>query len=272
MSRLTDEDLLQIQTFIDRGRRTLEHQGFSIEIDNDLRKWVKLARRAPGAIGAMSTHDPERCHIHPGNAFWVIVRENARRWWRDPLRRKGPIISCLCHRIIETQDILQDIRTHRLFFDKKPSLDFRPVNIVASDNMPVISGRVGLGGGFWVHPKYRGHTVAHTLSRLTRALSLRHFDIDWAIVLVKDTERRKSMIQGIGVPNSVSVIKGYYPPHGADRDTQLGYMHRDEILRQISEENFSETVLRPGLTNATADETPLRQREQRPATVGGSAH
>jgi len=73
MSRLTDEDLLQIQTFIDRGRRTLEHQGLSIEIDNDLRKWVKLARRAPGAIGAMSTHDPERCHIHPGNAFWVNV-------------------------------------------------------------------------------------------------------------------------------------------------------------------------------------------------------
>jgi hypothetical protein len=156
------------------------------------------------------------------------------------LRRRAPIVACLCHRVIETEDILEEIRTHHLFFDKKPNLDFRPVNIVASDNMPAIGGRVGFGGGFWVHPKYRGDKVSNILSRLTRVLSLRHFAIDWAIVFVKDTDRRKLMIEHtVGFPNSISLIKGYYPPYGIDYDIQMGYMHRDEIIRQVFEENWA---------------------------------
>jgi len=238
MSRFTNEELSEIQTFIDRGRLDLERQGMTVEVDSDLTKWVKLAMRAPGATGAASTHDPSRSNVHPGNAFWVIVRQTPRHWWDRLLHRKGPIISCLCHKVVETEDIVEEIRTHRLFFDKKPNLDYRPVQIVASENTPTISGRVGFGGGFWVHPKYRGKNIANIVSRITRALSLRHFDIDWTIVLVKDTDRRKMMIQNtFGFPNSVSMIKGYYPPYARDLDVQMGYMHRDEMLRQIVEEN-----------------------------------
>lgn len=273
MSRLSSEELLQIQTFIERGRRALERQGLSIEIDTDLSKWAKLLQRAPGSTGAASTHDPSRSNIHPGNAFWVIVRENAQRWWERPLRRRGPIVCCLCHKVVETEDILEEIRTHRLFFDKKPTLDFRPVNIVASENMPTISGRVGFGGGFWVHPKYRGKNIANIVSRLTRVLSLRHFDIDWTIVLVKDTERRKLMIQHtFGFPNSVSMIKGYYPPYATDCDVQMGYMHRDEMIRQVIEENRAAIPVGEAHAERPAAETPHRAEEQPSAAARGSVH
>lgn len=272
MSRLTDEELLQIQTFIDRGRHELERLGLSIEIDSDLYKWVKLLRRAPGATGLASTHDPRRSYVHPGNAFWVIVRENSRRWWERPLRRKGPIIACLCHKVVETEDILEEIRTHRLFFDKKPSLDYQPVDIVASDNMPTIGGHVGFAGGFWVHPKHRGTIVTGIVSRLTRVLSLRHFDIDWAISLVKDSGRRKLMIQNTyGIPNSVSVLRGYYPPYARDYDMQMSYMHRDEMMRQVIEENLAvppATEDRP----VPREEPAPRQQTQHPVAVGGSVH
>lgn len=273
MSRLTDEELLQIQTFIDRGRQELERQGLSIEIDSDLNKWVKLLRRAPGATVLASTHDPRRSHVHPGNAFWVIVREKTQRWWERPLRRQGPIVACLCHKVVVTENILEEIRTHRLFFDKKPTLDYQPVDIVASDNMPTIGGRVGFAGGFWVHPKHRGTNVTGIVSRLTRVLSIRHFDIDWTISLVKDTDRRKLMIQNTyGIPNSVSVTRGYYPPYARDYDMQMSYMHRDEMIRQVIEENLADQPITEGRTAPAREETPPRQQTQRPVAVGGSVH
>lgn len=238
MSRLTNEELLQVQTFIERGRRELEEQGLSVEIDTDLSVWASMLRRAPGSRWVASTHDPGYCNIHPGNAFWVIIRDTSLRWWERPLRKGPPIVACLCHRVIDTDDILDEIRTYRLFFDKKPSIDCRPVDIVAPKNTPTIGGRVGFGGGYWVHPKYRGKKISNALSRITRALSLRHFGIDWAIVFVMGTERRAKMVEHtVGIPHCVPLIKGYYPPYNIDYDIQMGYMHRDEIVRQIFEEN-----------------------------------
>jgi len=238
MVGLTDEELVQIQTYIDRGRRELEGYGFAIEVGTDLNTWAAMLPYAPGSRYTASTHDPNHCNIHPGNAFWLSVREKSPRWWERPLRRRGMVVACLCHRVIDTEDIVEEVRTHRLFFNKKPVLNFRAVNVVASDNMPTIGGRVGFGGGFWVHPKYRGLRISNIVSRLTRVLSLRHFGIDWAIVFVKDTDRRKMMVEHtVGMPHCVSLIKGYYPPYGIDYDISMGYIHRDEIVRQVFEEN-----------------------------------
>jgi hypothetical protein len=242
MSRLTDEELMEIQNFIDRARRDLDGRGLTVEVDTDLSNWARLLRRVPQAGSVVSTHDPRRSYVHPGNAFWLIVRENKRRWWRHPLERDGRIIACLCHKVVETEDILDDVRTHKLFFDKKPILDYRPLDIVASPNMPVITGKVGLAGGFWVHPRHRGTMLSDIVSRMTRVLSLRHFDIDWAVSLVKDTPGRKAMIHGAyGIPNSISIMRGYYPPYGRDLDIQMSYMHRDEMIRQVIAENSAET-------------------------------
>lgn len=273
MSRLNDEELFQIQTFIDRGRKHLEKQGLSLEVDSDLGKWAKLARRTSGATGPASTHDPSRSNIHPGNAFWVIVREKTPRWWERPLRRKGPIVSCLCHKVLETDDIIEEIRTHRLFFDKKPPLDYRPVEIIASDNMPTISGRVGFGGGFWVHPKYRGRNVANIVSRLTRVLSLRHYDIDWTIVLVRDTEHRKLMIHNtFGMPHSLSITRGYYPPYATNLNIQMGYMHRDEIIRQIYAENRSGTPTDLFEPDKYSEHSAKLQKQESEALIRASVH
>ena len=200
---LSDEELLQIQTFIERRRQDLERQGLSIE----------------------------------------------------------------------TEDILEEIRTHRLFFNKIPTLDYRPVDIVASDNMPTIGGRVGFAGGFWVHPKHRGTDVTGIVSRLTRVLSLRHFDIDWTISLVKDSHGRKLMIQHTyGIPNSVSVIKGYYPPYARDYDMQMSYMHRDEMIRQVIEENNSGLPAKKDKPAATVEAPARRPEKPRRAAVGESVH
>jgi hypothetical protein len=240
VSRLTNNDLIEIQTFIDRARAELDRRKLTLEVDSDLSKWVKLISDAPGKVVVASTHDPSKSYVHPGNAFWIIVRERDHRFIDKLLRRERPIVACLCHRVIQTDNIAEEVRTHRLFFDRQPILDYRPVNVVLGDDTPVIGGKVGLAGGFWVHPSHRGSKLSNIVSRVTRVLSLRHFDIDWSISLVRDTPRRKAMIHNTyGLAHSVSITRGYYPPYGYDLDMQMSYMHRDEILDQIRSENAS---------------------------------
>jgi len=243
VSRLTDDDLMEIQTFIDRARAELDRRKLTLEVDSDLSKWVNLIRYAPGKTVIASTHDPSKSYVHPGNAFWVIVRERDRRLIDRLLRRDRPVVACLCHRVIQTANIADEVRTHRLFFDRQPILDYRPVNIAIEDNTPIIGGKVGLAGGFWVHPRYRGSKLSNIVSRVTRVLSLRHFDIDWSISLVRDTPRRKAMIHNTyGLAHSTSITRGYYPPYGYDLDMQMSYMHRDEMLGQVRTENAAAMV------------------------------
>ena len=238
MARLSDEDLREIQVFVDRALEELQTRGLTLEIDADLSKWVELMRHVPGSTDIASTHDPRKSYVHPGNAFWIIVREREQSMLRRLLHRERPVVSCVCYRVIETENIAEEIRTQRLFFDRKPILDFRPVEIVKPDNLPVIGGKVGIAGGFWVHPDYRGSKLSNIVSRLTRILSLRHFENDWHVSLVRDTPRRKAMIHNTyGVSHSVSITRGYYPPYGRDYDMQMSYMHRDEMLRRVRQEN-----------------------------------
>jgi hypothetical protein len=256
VSRLTDDDLIEIQTFIDRARADLDARKLTLEVDSDLSKWVKLIEKAPGKVVVASTHDPSKSYVHPGNSFWVIVRERDRQFVDRVLRRERPVVACLCHRVIETDNIADDVRTHRLFFDRKPILDYRPVQLALNPNVPVIGGRVGFAGGFWVHPKHRGSKLSNIVSRVTRVLSLRHFDIDWSISLVRDTPRRKAMIHNTyGLAHSASLTRGFYPPYGYDLDMQMSYMNREEILDQIRSENAAAAA--PAAAESAPAESPM---------------
>lgn len=247
MTRLTDDDLKEIQTFIDRARRELDQRKLTLEVDSDLSEWVRLIQNAPGRGSVSSSHDPSKSFVHPGNAFWVIVRERDRRFIDRLLRRPPPVVACLCHRVIQTDDIADEMRTNRLYYDRTPILDYHPVEIVRNENMPVVGGKVGLAGGFWVHPRYRGSKLSNVVSRVTRLLSLRHFDIDWSVSLVKDTPRRKAMIHSTyGLAHSASITRGYYPPYGYDLDIQMSYMHRDEMLDQVRSENAAAAAAESG--------------------------
>ncbi|MCG8548258.1 MAG: hypothetical protein MJE12_29005 [Alphaproteobacteria bacterium] len=267
MSRLTDEELLEIQVFIDRARDELHSRGLTIEVDTDLSKWVRLLRNAPKADIVASTHDPSKSNVHPGNSFWVVIREQQRSIWDRLLRREAPIIACLCHRVVETESIIEEMRTQRLFFDRKPILDYKPIEITAT-NMPLIGGKVGVAGGFWVHPHYRGTKLSNIVSRVTRILSLRHFDIDWSVSLVRDTPRRKAMIHNTyGLSHSASVSRGYYPPYNTELDMQMSYMHRSEMLAQVKSENAKAAPERQSEVARQEESDAAAQQEAKPPKI-----
>jgi hypothetical protein len=96
--------------------------------------------------------------------------------------------------------------------------------------------------------------LSNIVSRVTRILSLRHFDIDWSVSLVRDTPRRKAMIHNTyGLAHSTSLTRGYYPPYGYDLDMQMSYMNREEMLDQVRTENaLAAAAAKPDPTPAEA--------------------
>lgn len=228
---LTDTELAEVQTFVDRTEKILAELGLSLLVDSDMTQWVRHMRQAPGTLRVAATHDPEHSHVHPGNAFWARF-ENAA----------GHVVACIAHKVIVTENLLDEVRSHRIFFNKVPILHHYPVNLCVEDGVPVLSGHVGYTGGLWVHPDYRGRAISGIVARFCRNLSVRHFNIDWNVGFIADTPSRRQMgLEGYGMAHATPLLKGTFPLSGEQRDMQMFYMSKAEILAQIAAENHRAT-------------------------------
>lgn len=231
MAYLTDCELTEIQSFIDRTEATLSDMGLSLDVDGDLSGWVQHMRQAPGTLRVAATHDPQYSDIHPGNAFWA--------WFEN---QSGQIVSCIAHKVIVTENLLDEVRSHRIFFNRKPILHHYPVQLCVGKEVPTLSGHIGYTGGLWVHPDYRGQSISGIIARLCRNLSVRHFFIDWNVGFIADTPSRRRMgLEGYGMAHCTPLLRGKFPLSGELRDMQMFYMSKEEILAQITAENQSAT-------------------------------
>ncbi|NKB60155.1 MAG: hypothetical protein GKS00_27905 [Alphaproteobacteria bacterium] len=229
MSYLTDAQLADIQTFVDNTEARLWDMGLTLSVDGDLANWVQHMRQAPGTLRVAATHDPAYSHVHPGNAFWARFENNA-----------GSIIACIAHKVVVTDNLLDEVRSHRLFFNRQPILRHYPVALCVVEDVPTLSGHIGYTGGLWVHPDYRGREISGIMARLCRNLSVRHFYIDWNVGFIADTPSRTKMgLEGYGMAHSTPLLKGVFPLSGENRDMQMFYMSKEEMLSQIRRENQS---------------------------------
>ncbi len=233
MATLTDDELAEIQEFVDLTAEQLSFLGLEIGVDDDLTNWAQFLNTMPATHGVTTTHDPELSYVHPGNSFWIYFQDKA-----------GDIFACGAHKVVDTDDFIDEVRTHRIFFGRRPILQHYPVGLISDSDLPEISGRVGLGGGLWVHPdrrkRVRGISLSGLMSPLTRALSLRHFMIDWFTGFMLNTANRQKLgTGGFGISHTTALLSGTYPPHGMHRDIQLLYMDRTEIMEQIVVANQS---------------------------------
>lgn len=243
MSYLTDGELADIQSFIDRVMARLSEQGLSLGVDGELEEWVRHMEQAPGTLRIAATHDPRYSNVHPGNAFWAWIRN-----------RSEQIVACIAHKVVVTDNLLDEVRSHRIFFNRKPVLHHYPVRLCVGEEVPTLSGHVGYTGGLWVHPEYRGRSISGIMARVCRGLSVRHFCIDWNVGFIADTpSRRKMGLEGYGMAHCTPLLKGTFPLSGEQRDMQMFYMSKAEILAQISQENQSSALSRAGVTSG---ETP----------------
>ncbi|MBU0726217.1 MAG: hypothetical protein KJ904_06250 [Alphaproteobacteria bacterium] len=224
MRTLTSTDYQNIHAVITLYLEELDRLGLSLTVETDMSAWVQVMRNAPKMSAVNPTFDPSQSHLHPGNSFWLRVTDN------------GETIACISNRLFITEDYISLKRSLRLWYDLKPVLIREPINVVIGDHVPHISGRVGHHGGLWVHPDWRGHGLAGLLPRLTRALSMRHFDVDWHCgIALKPIAARGLPLKAYGYPHMDLCIDGYFPVTDQQEEIYMGWITRPEMLKQMEE-------------------------------------
>lgn len=223
MTHLTDPNLTSIQQYLDSKLDRAASLGLSVSTEDDMNAWKRVVDRA--GIGCDGALDPDLNNLVSGAAFWLKLTNQA-----------GDIVAVQANRFIEAQDYINEwIRPQRMFGSKKPSLHLRELEL-CPNNFPSFSGRLHYGGGGWVHPDLRGQRIAGLMSRICRALALRHYLTDYYIAHIK-RERRNYTRFNQGLANVVQLTTGNWPGRDNYRfDVDLCWMTRHEILDQIHEE------------------------------------
>ncbi len=234
MNVFTDDNLANIQSFIDLQLEKLAAIGLELRTDVDMDRFASFLEVAPKALPVPSTHDPERSHLHPGNAYWTMLT--------DAL---GEIVACNGQRMVDTDDLFEDIRTHSFFKNRHPMIHHYPLALYRDLEFPNLSGRISVGGGMWVSPDWRGYhpefggKLYSVYSPLVRAIALRHFKLAWYCALYRADPSRSSLGQdGSGFTNAVNLLNGMFPLQDREANIQFMWMSREEMLQFIRDRIF----------------------------------
>ena len=242
MTALSDRDLAEIQTFVDRSVTELASQGLTVETDPDLRAWKAHMEAVSTPVAA--THDPDLNNLDASNSFWVKL-----------LTPDGKIAACGVYRVIETDSFVYEVASHRLFGDRAPIVNHYEIDVCTDREMLDIRGRVGLGGGIWTADDYRRRGLGGLISRYLRTLSVRWYSTDFHTGFVQHAERSDKLgLEVYGFPHAALLIRGAHPGYsGDDHDTVLVWMRQDEVVSYISLENkIAAAEGRDGETRLTA--------------------
>ena len=236
MNVFTEYDLANIQAYIDQQLGKLASIGLELVPAVNMAEFACFLDAAPDALPVPSTHDPERSYLHPGNAYWTMLRDG-----------EGRIAACNGQRLIETGDLFEDIRTHRFFKDRMPLIRHYPLELYPDLHFPHLDGRISVGGGMWVHPDWRGHhpefngKIYGVYSPLVRAIALRHFKLDWYCALYRANSSRTALGRGgSGFTNAVNLLNGMFPLQDRIADMQFMWMSREEMIQYIRDQVFGE--------------------------------
>ena len=179
--RLNKQDFADIQAHIDLTKARLAALGLTFHVDHDMHAFVDYIGSQEHTHGVPSSHDPRKCWLHPGNAFWVYVTHES----------SGEIIGCQAQRLVLNEDFVQDCLSQTLFANLYPSLDAYPIGVDENGDS-LISGRVIYGGGLYIHPDWRGKGLL-IFNRASRTIALRQFQTDYFCGMQLNTPRRRAM-------------------------------------------------------------------------------
>jgi len=206
-----------------RERLKAEHGlTYSASVDvNELMRTVALVKGEETNITSS---------FHPGSS----VLNEANFWWSKLVDEKGGTVAYTVHRLIPTDDLIEDYALGRLFSDGAPDLDMGLPTMVDNPRIPPIAGRVLFAGGLWVTKRRRDEGIPRVYSPMGQALSLIRFNWDYFVILQKmnDEYHRRGGI-GYGFKRSEWLSTGVYPPHGYVLDIAIAWKSRQELIDDI---------------------------------------
>ena len=223
--RLEQRDFTDIQAHIDLAKLRLGELGLTLHVDTDMQAFVDYLSRQEQTHGVPTSHNPERCYLHPGNSFWVYVQHT----------ETGDIVACHGQRLIVTDDLLADCMAQTFFEDLTPNLDVTPLNIDDVEEVR-LAGRILYGGGTYIRPDWRGGGLL-IFNRASRSIALRHFKADYVCGLLMNTPRRRDLaLTGFDYAHTVPLITGGLPRKPEADDVQFSWSSRAEWMEAIRRE------------------------------------
>lgn len=166
MTPLTNEQFATAQRFCQLMSEKIAAVGLDVYVESNFRDFIRLrTERGPDSIKNPS-FDPEHNDLSLHNAFWLRVVDTM-----------GETVAMIAHRVIDTDNFLDELTSLRLWHDKMPRLIgvLHPLGCEFADGM---AGRIGHAGGLWVDRRYRKRNLSGYLDHLSRGLALRNFWVD----------------------------------------------------------------------------------------------
>lgn len=150
----------------------LDTRGFSVKFRTDMDAWVDFMSE-PAAYPGYINHafDPEVCQLQC--AFWLEL-----------LGPDSEGIGCIAGKVIDCDDVLEEMASYRLWFGPDPELDGKRMAINRSALSETLGGRIAHYGGLWIHPDYRHRRLTRTLHPIARAFTVQIWRPEWFIGLV----------------------------------------------------------------------------------------
>jgi GNAT superfamily N-acetyltransferase len=211
-----------VQNYLDRVQNRARDRKLTIHLDNDAAAFVGFLSAQKATHGVSSIHDPEYSHITPDRFLWMRIDDGNRG------------VCCHAIRMIETDDLLSEVLTYRVFGDLRVVRDYQDLRLYPEAWDIGIAGRIVIGGGLWVDPDYRGRDYSALFRKLLRVMAIRHFRLEYYVSFIRNTQNRRSWVLGsYGSPHVTPLLHGYYPPYGRSLDVQLAHASRAEILSRV---------------------------------------
>jgi hypothetical protein len=190
--------------FDDRLYRALRELGLSVRIELDVEEYKSFIRGTEHPV-INSSADPAYHDFAAGEVFWLRLSHG------------GETVATQVLRIITTDDYIDMIRDHSLFFGDRPS-GFRDFRMLAETGLPTIGGLVAQLSGLYIRPQWRrartadGMRLVAAWTRLTHSFTARNLMADWSVSLLEERIATPRMIEDLyGYPHAIELFETYVP-------------------------------------------------------------
>jgi len=217
------------QAFINTCFSLLWNSGYSVTIDMDMKGWVQFRSEIDPHGCVNAAFNPDFHRLEADNSFWLAIRR----------RSDGQIIACICDRLIETEDFVEDQRTMRLWYGDPGAHGIKPIQLAQPRSaFPFVSGKVGHHGGLWVDKSERHNGLAWLLCRIIRAMTLQRWpDTSWHC----GTTLEPLVLKGLphntyGYTRWDLIVDEYFPVTGENDRAYMTSIPAEQMYRQIADD------------------------------------
>lgn len=217
------------QAFINACFSAMWNSGYSATIDTDLRGWVEFLAEAHPTSPVNAAFNPEYHRLEADNSFWLGIRRHS----------DGKVVACICDRLIESDDFLEDQRVMRIWYGDPETSGVPPMTIAQPrEAFPDVRGKIGHHGGLWVDKTERHNGLAWLLCRVVRAMSLQRWpDTDWHCGTSLEGVAIRNLPQNTyGYTRCDLLLDGWFQPSQLNHKVFMTSIHRDEMMLQIAQD------------------------------------